>query len=70
MHFAAEDYGRHELMNWGFVPLCAAVRDDPESYDSLYGDSARPRFVIIGGLLAGYDKPIASVDPILVDARS
>jgi hypothetical protein len=33
MHFAAEDYGRHQLMNWGFVPLYAAVRDDPESHD-------------------------------------
>ena len=70
MHFAAEDYGRHRLMNWVFVPLCAAVRDDPESYDSLYGDSARPRFVVTGGLLARCDQPLVSVGPILADAAS
>jgi hypothetical protein len=70
MHFAAEDYGRHQLTNWGFVPLCAAVRDDPESSDYLYGDSAQPRFVIIGGLLARCDQPVASVGPILANAAS
>jgi hypothetical protein len=57
MHFAAEDYGRHELMNWGFVPLCAAVRDDPESHDTLYGELSTAE-------ICHHRRPVGKMQPL------
>jgi len=64
MHFAAEEYGRHELMNWGLCRFAPQSGTTPKATTPYTDNSAPPRFVIIGSLLAGYDKPIASVDPI------
>ncbi len=70
MHFATEEYGRHESMNWGLCRFAPQSGPTPKATTPYTGDSARPRFVIIGGLLARYDQPFASVDPILADAPS
>jgi hypothetical protein len=68
MHFAAEDYGRHELMNWGLCRFAPQSGTTPKATTPYTSDSARPRFVVTG--LLACDQPFASVDPILVDAPS
>jgi hypothetical protein len=68
MHFAAEDYGRHQLMNWGLCRFAPQSGTTPKATTPYTGDSARPRFVIIGGLLA-CDQPDVSVGPILADVH-
>lgn len=37
MHFAAEDYGHHELMNWGLCRFAPLSGTTPKNHDTLYG---------------------------------
>ena|GEM_PF-5294003 len=55
MHFATEEYGRHELMNWGLCRFAPQSGPTPKATTPYTGDSARPRFVVTGGLLARCD---------------
>jgi hypothetical protein len=55
MHFAAEDYGRHELMNWGLCRFAPQSGPTPKATTPYTDDSARPRFVVTGGLLTRCD---------------